>query len=150
MAEFAEFDIWKTMDGATREAIQTHFEKRPFQAGEVLGKEGERGDCMFIVLSGTIEVLRKGRKEGEMKSVALLGSGQVVGEACVIEQHPRNATIKGKEPGETLVCSAGAMAVLKQKNPAAALALYEGILRQVSARFRALADKKDMLSFWLS
>jgi CRP-like cAMP-binding protein len=150
MSEFAEFDIWKTMDGATREAIQTHFEKRPFKVGDALCQEGERGDCMFIVLSGTIEVLRKGRKEGETKSVSVLGPGQAVGEACVIEQHPRNATIKGKEPGEILVCSAGAMAVLKKQNPAAALSLYEGILRQVSARFRALADKKDMLSFWLS
>jgi CRP/FNR family cyclic AMP-dependent transcriptional regulator len=57
------------------------------QAGEVILKEGRIGRELFIVLSGTAAVTRRG------KEVALLGPGNYFGELGAIDHGPRNATV---------------------------------------------------------
>jgi CRP-like cAMP-binding protein len=56
-------------------------------AGKVLVEEGTRGRELFLIVSGTAEVKRKGRK------VATLGAGSHFGELALIDRRPRNASV---------------------------------------------------------
>jgi CRP-like cAMP-binding protein len=60
---------------------------RTIARGTRLIAEGEKGDRMFVILSGTARVSRGGRK------IAALGSGDVVGELALLSRSPRNATV---------------------------------------------------------
>jgi CRP-like cAMP-binding protein len=65
--------------------------------GKVLIKEGDTGREFFVLIEGTADVERGGRK------VAALGPGDFFGEIALIAKVPRNATITTTSPVRALV-----------------------------------------------
>ena len=72
-------------------------------AGETLFEEGETGDAMYVVISGSYAVVVNGRE------VASLGKGEHFGELCLIDKRPRSASIQCKEPGRLLTIKRSAL-----------------------------------------
>ena len=67
-------------------------EEVSFSNGDVLVKEGEVGDVMFIIASGEVSVVTtKDQKEVEL---ARRNVGEYVGEMALISKEPRIATVK--------------------------------------------------------
>ena len=65
-------------------------------AGDIIIKEGDIGEFMFVVLSGQVDVIKAaGDKE---VFLATLGPGVFVGEGALVSGAPRNATVKAKTP----------------------------------------------------
>lgn len=56
--------------------------------GDLLLREGELGDSLFLIQSGTLRVLRRGQE------VARLGAGECVGELAVLDGEPRSASVQ--------------------------------------------------------
>src|SRR6476646_10746374 len=67
------------------------------RAGKVMIREGERGREFFVIISGEVEVRRKGRK------MATLGPGSFVGEMALLSKIPRVATVTATTPLDVLV-----------------------------------------------
>ena len=65
-----------------------------YKAGDVIIKENDIGEFMFIVLTGQVDIL-KGPKELKL---ATLGPGIFVGEGALVSGAPRNATVKAVTP----------------------------------------------------
>ena len=64
---------------------------RDYPARAVIMRRGERGDCMYFIASGEVEVrLRPG--------VVRLGPGEFFGEIALLTGEPRNATIVATQP----------------------------------------------------
>lgn len=146
----ADLLTFKGMSTSDRQAVEKYFTKKACESGEVICKEGDPGDSMFIILKGSVEILRSKRREEKTEVAAVVEAGQVVGEAAIIDARPRNATVRAKEKCEILLIPKMALDAFKKEHPSAVLSLYESILGQISARFRAVSDKKDLFSFWLS
>ena len=70
-------------------------------AGEVLFRQGEAGDRLYIVKSGVLEVLAS-RDGAEAVPVAYLGEGEVLGELALLTGSPRSATVRAPERAEVL------------------------------------------------
>eukprot|EP00928_Gymnodinium_smaydae_P063671 TRINITY_DN47180_c0_g1_i1.p1 TRINITY_DN47180_c0_g1~~TRINITY_DN47180_c0_g1_i1.p1 ORF type:complete len:866 (-),score=151.61 TRINITY_DN47180_c0_g1_i1:100-2649(-) len=66
--------------------LPVHFEK-----GYELIKQGEVGDALFIVVSGSVRVLV------DNETVAKLGRGDYFGETALLYHEPRGATVKAME-----------------------------------------------------
>ena len=63
-----------------------------FKEGEVICQQGERGDCMYVIQKGKVEVIqRQGDKEF---CLAELSDGDFFGEMALFEQQSRQATIR--------------------------------------------------------
>ena len=113
-----KFDDTKATDAITalkysgllkncNQEIQTNFAKgmeRLFvQSGEVIFKQGDAGDTMFIVAEGVVSVSLKvsaTEKNGETKTssnvVAILSDGDYFGEMALLRGEKRNATVIAK------------------------------------------------------
>lgn len=63
----------------------------PCSVGEVLFRQGEESDSVYIVLSGEVEVFREGRQR---VSLARLGVGEIIGEIGVLCDRVRTATVE--------------------------------------------------------
>jgi signal transduction histidine kinase len=100
-------------------------------AGTMLIEEGAPGTAMYIVLAGQFEVTRHSEKEEVL--LATLGAGQVVGEMALVEQAPRNASVRALQDSSVLCLSQASFQELLRANPGTLLA----ILRTATARLRS-------------
>lgn len=92
MAEIvAKSHLFKSLDeGARKELLESAFVMQ-YDAGEMLLREGDPGDAMFLVMEGTIRV-HTHSAQGEIQ-LAELGRGACVGEVAVLTGGPRTATV---------------------------------------------------------
>ena len=79
--------------------------------GKVLIKEGDTGREFFVLIEGTAEVARGGKK------VASIGPGDFFGEIALISRTPRNATITTTSPVRALVITDRAFRQLLDHSP---------------------------------
>jgi serine/threonine protein phosphatase PrpC len=70
---------------------------QPYTDGETVITEGERGEELFIVLEGTVDVMR-----GDAK-LTNLSPGEHFGEMALIRSQPRSATVKSSGVSELMV-----------------------------------------------
>ena len=71
--------------------------RRQFMPGEVIIREGEVGEELFLISEGEVEIDRSGHE------VARLGSGDFFGELSLMSGDPRNATVVATKPVDTYV-----------------------------------------------
>ena len=95
--------------------------------GKVLITEGERGREFFVIISGEVEVRRKGRK------VATLGPGTYFGEIALLSQRPRTATVKAITPLRVLVIADREFVDLLDAVPELWLKVARSLAERVSA-----------------
>ena len=68
--------------------------------GDILFRQGDQGDQLYIVKSGVLEVLTKQADSVELTPVAYIGAGEVLGELALLTGSPRSATVRSPEPAE--------------------------------------------------
>ena len=90
--ELADIPAFMPVRDDTLRRIERRFERRSFDANDVVIAEGTRGDEVFIIVSGQAVVDRCG---GE---IATLGPGDWFGELAVLLDLPRNATVRALTP----------------------------------------------------
>jgi len=75
--------------------------QRRFLAGEIVFDEGEEGQALYILLSGTVTVTRS--IDGARETVAELSSGSFFGDLALLDNTPRSGQIRAKEACEMAV-----------------------------------------------
>jgi sigma-B regulation protein RsbU (phosphoserine phosphatase) len=121
------------LEGARLDVVEHLAEEaveKAFQPGEVVLVEGSTGREMYLIIEGTVEVV-KGHGAGEM----LLGKrdpGAFVGEMALVEERPRFATVRALEPTRLLEFSEYTMRSALAQQPE----LLYRTLRVLSARLR--------------
>ncbi|MDA0262218.1 MAG: MFS transporter, partial [Proteobacteria bacterium] len=65
------------------------------EAGRTLFREGDPGDTAYVILLGSIDVIRSD-DEGHDVVIATLGAGEVFGELALIDGEPRSASAVAK------------------------------------------------------
>ena len=82
--------------------LLSKLERRSVEPGTTLISQGETGLECYLIVSGTMEVLLK---DGELpaRRIATLYPGSILGEAALLTEEPRNATVRTIESCELLV-----------------------------------------------
>ncbi len=73
-----------------------HHDKTTFKAGDLLIKQGEEGDCAYIIEEGSVEIYIE-QKDGSLHKVGSRGPGSIVGEMAIVDNGPRVATVSAIE-----------------------------------------------------
>ncbi len=105
---------------------------RKVPQGTRLLVEGQVGDEMLVMLSGSATVQRGGRK------IATLSAGDVIGELGVLSRAPRNATVTTTADSEIAVIGQRAMNRLLADAPGFARKLLEALAERVRELDRKL------------
>jgi CRP-like cAMP-binding protein len=83
--------LFKSLDEAgRRDALQSAFVMR-YEADDVILREGDPGDTMFLVMEGSVRI--ETRTPNGSIQLAELGRGACVGEVAVLTGGPRTATV---------------------------------------------------------
>ncbi len=67
------------------------FQTVSFSAGETIFREGEQGDCSYVVISGDVSVHK--RREDKQIKLAELGPNQMIGEMGLVSPGHRTASV---------------------------------------------------------
>jgi len=102
--------------------------RQTFAPGDVLIREGETNDKMFVILSGNLEVRVGGRR------VAELAEGNVFGELSMIDQEPASGDVVALSAGEFVTLDERRFLAVAAQNPFFTM----GLLRLLSAKLRAM------------
>lgn len=102
-----------------------------FNAGETMFYEGAAGDRLFVIKSGQVEILKT--SSGREVMLAVRDVGEVIGEMALIEDMPRNATVRARTNVEVISINKAQFNYLMDISPTAARAM----LATVTSRFRA-------------
>lgn len=101
-----------------------------FPAGEVIFREGEIGDCAYLIESGLVEVcIGTGDKQSR---ISLLGGGEVIGEVALIDHQQRTATVRALRETTAVPIARNMMEELLEKTDP----LIRHLLRVILGRFR--------------
>lgn len=65
---------------------------RPYKLGEVVFRQGDPADAMFVVYSGKVRVLRE--TDGQQLPLNTLFAGEHFGERALVSRQKRSATIR--------------------------------------------------------
>lgn len=102
-----------------------------FPAGHEIFREGEPGEAVYVIRSGSVEILAQ--VSGEKREVvSRLGEGEFFGEMAVIEFKPRSATAQAVTPVILYRIPAGEMLTFIHHTPDIAV----NLMREISHRLR--------------
>jgi CRP-like cAMP-binding protein len=107
-----------------------------FRAGEVLVRAGEAQPALYIVASGSLEVVGADRR-GRARRVAVIEQGSVFGEQSFFDRLPRSATVRALTDGELRSLTPEAFEVLAAREPDLARMVLLDLGRILSLRLRA-------------
>jgi len=106
-------------------------EMQRFAPGEALLSEGDRADCVFLLLTGSAAITKRVGTREEVV-LALRSADEWVGEMALLDDGPRSATATARDPVEALVVPRAAFLAAVTSEPEAAADL----LRVLTARLR--------------
>src|SRR5262245_2569458 len=70
--------------------------ERRFEPGAVIFREGDEGDSIFLIGSGSVEAIL-GDGNGRTLLLSLMQSGETFGEMALFEGRPRSATVRARD-----------------------------------------------------
>jgi flavin-dependent dehydrogenase len=106
-----------------------------YRKGDAIVTQGEVGDCLFVIQSGSVEVLHiQGKKEVYL---ATLNKGDFFGEMALFEKEVRSSTVRALDDVRALTVDKRMLLTRIQDDPSMAFR----ILQKMSSRIRVL-DKK--------
>jgi CRP/FNR family cyclic AMP-dependent transcriptional regulator len=108
---------------------------REYQKGDRIIQEGDLGGEMFIIKSGSVDVIKKdGKKEFVL---ATLERGDFFGEMAMLENVSRTATVIARETTQLIALNIGSFLIKIKKDPSFAF----NMMQKMSNRIRILNEK---------
>lgn len=84
-----DVDLFRDLDAEERRALGARLALRTLRRGDVLVRQGDAADALYVVVSGRFAVTLEGGRD----PVSEIGPGQPVGEIAFLTGRPRTATV---------------------------------------------------------
>jgi len=144
-AEFlSKIPIFENLSPADHDTLVGLWHKRELKEGEILFHIGDKGDAMYVIQSGIVDIrvpLQGPKKE---MTVSVLHEGEFFGELSIIDGLPRTATAIAAETTDLLEMKRGEFIKFLMDRPEVAISMVSVIgkrLRDTNELVQSLASK---------
>jgi CRP/FNR family cyclic AMP-dependent transcriptional regulator len=104
--------------------------KRRFRRGEIIVEHGQKSNALFILLTGRARVLTADSRGREV-ILAVLESGDYVGEMSLIDNEPHSATVRAEVQTDMLVLGRAEFARCLPENSSLSYAIMRGLVQRL-------------------
>lgn len=119
-----------------------------FEAGETIITEGEISSSLFILLSGDVDILKKGQQKEEIL-LTTLKNGVTFGETSIFKNEPSTATVKARSLSLIMALSREKFSEYINAHPRAGLVMMTyivyGLLEKLRSSNEEIAYEKEFL-----
>lgn len=140
MALLARLETFSGLSEAELQQLASVAVPRTYQAGEVVFREGDRGDTCHLVRSGSFKAT-KAHSDGRTIALTELGPGDMFGELALFSGELRSATIEALEPATTVALLADDIRRLLLSQPEIAIKMMAGLANRVRAANERIASQ---------
>ena len=109
---------------------------RKYQDGDMIFNEGEKGDRLYVLIMGQVEII-KHREQG-FETLATLNPGDCFGEMALVDQEPRSADARAK--GDAMIIEVNDQ-IINDINDILALKLFRKIAILVTKKLRTYTSQ---------
>jgi NTE family protein len=110
-------DVFSTLDDEHLHDLIQELEHHTLQPGEVLGRQGEQSDRLYILITGCLEVIQESTGGAE-ELRAVIHPGQCIGEVSLITGEIRANTIRAREASALVSLSRASLNRIASNSPA--------------------------------
>jgi len=127
--------LFSALDDEAASALRSSMNELRLRRGEVLFREGDSGDRLYVILEGKIKLGRTS-PDGRENLLAIQGPGQMFGELSLFDPGPRSASVTAITDVVFLSLSHEDLLRWLEGRPAVA----RGLLAQLAERLRKAND----------
>ena len=109
--------------------------------GESVMIQGEPGDCMYVLQSGSAEVFVTGA-QGEAR-LAMLEAGDVFGEMAIFTGNPRSATVRAARGARVLTIDRKGVLRRVHEDPSLAFRILKNMAERITALDQEVVRLRD-------
>lgn len=110
-----------------------------YQPGEILIRQGEVGECMFVIQEGQVAVVRE--ENGREVFLAICGTGEFLGELAIFDKLVHSANVRAVSQVRVLTVDRKNFLRRIHEDPSLAYRLFQ----LMSRRIRELSQEMTML-----
>ncbi len=121
-----------------------------FKTGQDIIEQDSISDGAYFIVSGTVKVFRT-NEEGEQINLAVLGSGEIIGELGLIDNEPRSASINALKDTKLLLLTQKEFLAILKNCPDVAIILLKTLatrVRNTSKHLEELQSKNLYERTW--
>jgi predicted acylesterase/phospholipase RssA/CRP-like cAMP-binding protein len=141
--------LFDGLEADALEAIEGSMRRRQFEPREVLCRAGEAGDNLLLIVSGLARVMLPDPGSGDLRTVAKLRRGDLVGEMSLVTGQPRTATVVAALPTTALELGRDDFAAVLARHPSILANLnriLSGKLAETTARVGEAASRGEAVA----
>jgi CRP-like cAMP-binding protein len=109
-----------------------------YEDGDVVMRQGEVGDCLYVVQEGRVEVVAE--REGTETVLRELGEGEMVGEMAIFDRIVRSATVRAKGRARLLTVDRKNFLRRVNEDPSIAFRIVETMSRRIRDLSQEVVD----------
>jgi anti-anti-sigma factor len=132
---FDGLDLLRDVSAKDREALRAALVKREYAPGEVVFRQGDEGDALYVIARGSASVWLRDAASGQRRLMTF-SQGTFFGEMALLDRERRSATVTADERVVCYVLDRAAFERLAEAHPRAGMALLANVGRELSLRMR--------------
>ena len=131
--------LFSTLSSEDAAALRTSMTTTHLDRGEVLFREGEQGDRVYVLTGGKIKLGRTSI-DGRENLVAIIGPGEMFGELSLFDPGPRSATASAVAHSDLISLGHDALHEFLSDRPKVAQSMLGALARRLRRTNDSLAD----------
>lgn len=128
--------LFRHLPAAQCAALRARLQRRELVAGELLFRQGDVADGLYVVASGSISIVAGSGAEHQRQRYASYSAGHMFGETALLDGGGRSASATADVDSVLYVLSAQALAAMERDDPDLAQRVHRNIATHLSDRLR--------------
>lgn len=125
-----QIPLFADLSQSTLAALAGSMERRTYRKGQVILRQGEPGESLFVIVSGQVRIYTLSL-DGHELSMCICCKGDFFGEMALLTDHPRSASAAAMRRTEALVLHRQAFHNQLMSNPQAAVRIIETLSQRL-------------------
>lgn len=131
-----DLHVFEELSAEQLQTVRKYMKPKRFKEKEIVFKEGDPGDKIYFLMSGSVSVLASISGNGRARRLATFGEGVFFGDMAILERKPRSATVRADTETDVLYMTVDDFEHLVQHEPLLASIMLLGMTRELSYRLR--------------
>jgi CRP-like cAMP-binding protein len=127
--------LFEMLSEAELEVLAELSRARRFASGELVFREGDAGDALFVLAQGEVEVLARAAG-GDDRTLATLAPPEAFGEMSLIDREVRSATVRARTDCVALQLGAENFTAFRKRSRDGFTLFLVNVARVLSSRLR--------------